>query len=133
MKLSLRTEYAILALLFLARNSKGKFLSAETISKKCSIPYRFLEQILASLKRAKYLKSVKGQKGGYCLSKSLAKISIAEIIRLFDGPLAPTKAVSKYFYHSTPIEKEEKLLGILQDIRDSISKKLESTNLKKLL
>jgi len=54
-------------------------------------------------------------------------MSIADVIRLFDGALAPTQSVSEYFYESTPIEKEEKMIEIFKDIRDYVAKKLEET------
>ncbi|MFA5160358.1 MAG: Rrf2 family transcriptional regulator, partial [Candidatus Omnitrophota bacterium] len=61
------------------------------------------------------------------LSRPADKITIAEVVRLFDGPLAPTESVSRYFYKPTPIEKEKKLLGLMRDIRNQIAKKLEKT------
>jgi len=54
---------------------------------------------------------------------------LSEIIRLFDGALAPTESASKYFYEPTPIEKEKKLLKLFKGLRDYISNKLEGTTL----
>jgi DNA-binding IscR family transcriptional regulator len=56
-------------------------------------------------------------------------VSLAEVIRLFDGALAPTESVSKYFYESTPVEKERNLLRVFKDIRDMVSDKLEKTTI----
>jgi Rrf2 family protein len=72
---------------------------------------------------------VKGQKGGYSLAKDPEDISLAEVIRLFDGALAPTESVSENFYESTPIEKEKKLTKVFKDIRDYVSNKLEKTTI----
>jgi len=129
MKLTSRSEYALLALVYLARSNATGYVSAETIAEAQKIPAKFLEQILLALTRGKYLRSSKGQHGGYKLVKSSDKISLAEIIRLFDGALAPTESVSKYFYESTPIEKEKKLVSVFRDIRDYVSEKLENTTL----
>jgi Rrf2 family protein len=129
MKLTVKSEYAFLALLFLNRNSESGYMSVQTIAKAQGIPPKFLEQILLTLKRARYVSSVKGQKGGYKLLKPPDKISLAEIIRLFDGALAPTESVSKYFYEPTPIEKEKNLLKVFSGIRNHISEKLEKTTL----
>jgi Rrf2 family protein len=129
MKLTVKSEYAFLALLFLNRNSESGYMSVQTIAKAQGIPPKFLEQILLTLKRARYVSSVKGQKGGYKLLKPADKISLAEIIRLFDGALAPTESVSKYFYEPTPIEKEKDLLKVFSGIRNYISEKLEKTTL----
>lgn len=67
------------------------------------------------------------------MNKKPSEITIAEIIRLFDGALAPVDSVSQYFYKETPIEKNEKLLFIFQDIRDYVAEKLEKTTLFDLL
>jgi len=129
MKLTARSEYALLALLYLSRKRTGGYVSVATISKAQDIPPKFLEQILLSLKRAGYLKSSKGSGGGHSLAKPSDKISIAEIVRLFDGPLAPTESVSKYFYEPTPIKKEKKMVRLLGGIRDYIADKLENTTI----
>ena len=129
MKLTSRSEYALLALVYLARNDSDEYISVETVALAQGIPPKFLEQILLALKRAKYLKSSKGQRGGYRLAKPADKITLAEVIRLFDGALAPTESVSEYFYESTPIEKEKSLVRVFRELRDYISDKLESTTL----
>jgi Rrf2 family protein len=127
MKLTSRSEYALLALLYLARCGSEDFISIETIATAQGIPRKFLEQILLSLKRAKYLSSRQGQRGGYRLAKPADEISLAEIIRLLDGALAPTESVSRYFYEPTPIEREANLIPLFQEIRDLVSDKLEAT------
>jgi Rrf2 family cysteine metabolism transcriptional repressor len=129
MKLTSRSEYALLALVYLNRHNTGGFVSVETIALAQDIPPKFLEQILLALKRAKYLRSAKGQHGGYRLAKPANKITLAEVIRLFDGALAPTESVSQYFYESTPIEKEKSLIRVFKKIRDYVSDKLENTTI----
>jgi Rrf2 family transcriptional regulator, cysteine metabolism repressor len=129
MKLTSRSEYALLALVFLARHETDGFISVDTIAQAQTIPPKFLEQILLALKRAKYLHSVKGQRGGYKLAKPDTTISLAEIIRLFDGALAPTESVSINFYEPTPIEKEQNLVNVFTDIRNYTSNKLETTTI----
>lgn len=129
MKLTTRSEYALLALVYLARHQTDDFVSIETIAKAQGIPPKFLEQLLLALKRAHFLRSSKGQHGGYAMAKTPEQISLAEVIRLFDGALAPTESVSENFYESTPIEKEKSLTAVFKDIRDYISDKLESTTI----
>ena len=129
MKLTYRSEYALLALAHLARANPAEFVSVESISEAKRIPRKFMEQIMQALKRAHYVKSARGKQGGYCLAKPANKISLAEIIRLFDGALAPTESVSTYFYESTPIEKEKKLIKVLKDVRDYVAQKMEATTL----
>ena len=133
MKLTSRSEYALLALLFLARHGSKGLVSVNTIAKAQGIPSKFLEQILLTLKRAGYLRSFKGHHGGYALAKLPEKISLAEVVRLLDGALAPTESVSVYFFQHTPIEKEKNLIKVFKEIRDYVSKKLEHTTLKDLI
>ena len=129
MKLTSRTEYALLALIYLARQKTTGYVSVDSIAQAQNIPPKFLEQIMLALKRAHYLHSTKGQFGGYQLAKPPEKISLAEIIRLFDGALAATESVSENFYESTPIEKEKNVLKVFKDIRDYTSRILENTSI----
>lgn len=129
MKLTTRSEYGLLALVYLARHESEGFISIETIAAAQGIPPKFLEQLVLALKRAHFLRSAKGQKGGYALAKAPNQISLAEVIRLFDGALAPTESVSENFYEPTPIEKEKSLVSVFKDIRNYISHKLETTTI----
>ena len=129
MKLTTRSEYALLALVYLARQNYDGYVSVQKVSEAQEIPPKFLEQILLTLKRARILTSAKGQKGGYRLNKPPDQIVLAEVIRLFDGALAPTESVSENFYEQTPIEREERLVKVFKDIRDYVSETLETTTL----
>ena len=129
MKLTARSEYALLALVYLARNPSDDYISIDTIARAQGIPPKFLEQLMLALKRAHLLRSSKGQHGGYALAKAPDQISLAEVVRLFDGALAPTESVSQNFYESTPIEKEKSLTEVFRDIRDYVSRKLETTTI----
>lgn len=129
MKITTRSEYALLALVYLARQTSTEYISVQTIAQAQDIPAKFLEQILLTLKRARYLRSSKGKYGGYQLARPADTITLAEIIRLFDGALAPTESVSTYFYESTPVEKEPALIVVFRDIRDYIATRLEQTTL----
>jgi Rrf2 family protein len=129
MKLTNRSEYALLALVYLARQKPSLHIGGAEIAKAQNIPPKFLQQILLILKRAHYIQSFKGQQGGYRLAKPARDISIAEIVRLLDGALAPTESVSRYFYEPTPLEKEKKLIEMFSRIRDAIADTMESTTL----
>src|SRR5437660_4623394 len=98
MKLSLRGEYALRALLVLGLNYKRSVVRIQTISDQQNIPKRFLEQILNDLKSAGIVESKRGITGGYRLAKSPEQISLATVIRYIEGPLAPVSCVSEKFY-----------------------------------
>lgn len=133
MKLTTRTEYALLALAHLGRAAPDTYVSVETIARAQNIPAKFLEQILLLMKRARIVTSVKGQHGGYRLNRPASEITLAEVVRLYDGALAPTESVSENFYEPTPIEKEKNLVKLFKDIRDFVSHRLETTTLQDIL
>lgn len=129
MRLSLRSEYALLSLIHLARYTDGKS-SVEAIALSQHIPAEALTEILSALTHAKYLQSTIN---GYKLAKSADKIPVVEIIRLFDGALAPLEPVSEKGYQPAPMEKEEKLTDLFSQLQDQIIGKLENTSLADLI
>ncbi len=133
MKLTTKSEYSLLALIYIARHENDEFVKIEDICTEYDISKKYLEQLLLFLRHNRYLKTKRGSSGGYQLARPAASISIAEIVRLMDGALAPTESVSKYFYSHTPLEKEKKILGVLKDIRDYIVNKLEKLKLSDLV
>jgi Rrf2 family cysteine metabolism transcriptional repressor len=133
MRLSTRGEYASRAMLELSLRYKGGPLHSREISNAQEIPPRFLEQILLLLKRAGYLKSRKGQKGGYVLAKPPAEINVAEVIRVMDGPLAPIDCVSVMAHQACPMEKTCGLRWLWKDVRDAVAEILEKTTFADLV
>ncbi len=133
MKLSRKSEYACLALIDLSENYERGLVKILEISTRKAIPKKYLEQILLLLKGAGYVKSIKGAGGGYKLAKPPGEISVAEVVRLIDGPLAPVESVSKYFFDHTPIEQNDKLLHLFKEIRNYVSNKLENTFFDELI
>jgi len=133
MKLSTKSEYACLALIDLAENYSKGLIKSDEIAVRKKLPKKFLDQILFTLKNAGYIKSKRGADGGYRLAMDPSQITLAEILRLMDGPLAPVYSVSTYFYEKTPIEQNKKMWRILKEIRDYIAKKMENTTLADLI
>ncbi|MBE0460521.1 MAG: Rrf2 family transcriptional regulator [Candidatus Aminicenantes bacterium] len=132
MKLSTRGEYASRAMLELSLHYPNELLHIREISEAQDIPERFLEQILLLLKRAGYLRSKKGPNGGYYLAKAPSEISVAEVIRVMDGPLAPIDCVSVTAHEFCPREKYCGLKWLWKDVRDAIAKILEGTTFEDL-
>jgi len=133
MRLSTKSEYACLALIELAKNHDSEWITIEEIARRHKIPKKYLEQILLSLNRSGFTVSKRGVNGGYRLAMSPDNITVAEIIRLMDGPLAPVHSASEYFYQHTPIEKNARLLALFCEIRDYIAERLENTTFKDLI
>lgn len=117
----------------MSKHSNKGLVKIEEIAKRQHIPKKYLEQILLLLKTSGYLKSKRGAEGGYMLAKAPCKITLAEIVRLMDGALAPVESVSKYFYEKTPIEKNKPLIKVFKDIRNYIAHKMEKTTFADLI
>lgn len=84
----MKVDYAVRAMAQLAAAAGDEPVKADTIARAQSIPLKFLLGILSDLKRARLLRSQRGAEGGYWLSRPAADISLADVIRAIDGPLA---------------------------------------------
>lgn len=122
MKLSLRGEYALRALLVLGLEYDRPVVRIQTISNHQNIPKRFLEQILNDLKTAGVVQSKRGAGGGYRLAKKPEEITLASVIRHVEGALAPISCVSERFYEkcSCPDESKCAIRSVMKEIRDAI-------------
>ncbi len=133
MRLSTKGEYASRAMLELSRRYGDGPIHSREISDAQVIPQNFLEQILLLLKRAGYLKSRKGPKGGYVLAKPPGEITVAEVIRVMDGPLAPIDCVSVMARETCPMEGTCGLRWLWKDVRDAVADILERTTFADLV
>src|SRR5205809_5807386 len=98
MKLSLRGEYALRALLVLGLEYERPVVRIQAISQDQNIPKRYLEQILNDLKSAGVVQSKRGISGGYRLAQAPENVTLAHVIRHIEGALAPVSCVSERFY-----------------------------------
>lgn len=132
MKISAKAEYAVRAALELAAAVDGGGpMKAEAISRAQEIPAKFLESILLDLRRADLVRSQRGAVGGYWLAKPADAVSIADVIRAVDGPLA-------YVRGERPENVEyggaaRHLAGIWVALRASLRTVLEETTLADVL
>jgi Rrf2 family protein len=85
MQVSSRTEYGIRCLLLLSLQEKGKTLSLSQITRQESLPRHYVEQIFLKLRRAGFIKSIRGTQGGFALSMPAAEISLGAVIRVLEG------------------------------------------------
>jgi Rrf2 family protein len=92
MRLSAKADYALRASLELA-SADETHVKAEALARAQGIPLRFLEQILLDLKHAGLVASQRGAEGGYWLAKPPSEISLADVIRAVEGPLANVRGV----------------------------------------
>ncbi|MBC6401606.1 MAG: Rrf2 family transcriptional regulator [Ekhidna sp.] len=121
--ISKKTKYGLKALIHVARLGYQERVHIATIAEKESIPRKFLESIMLELRKAGYLASRKGKGGGYYLLKKPDKISISEIYRLLEGPIAPVPCVSLNFYEKCDDCDDEakcKIHLLMVQVRDRI-------------
>lgn len=88
MRISVKVDYAVRAMAQLAAEGADEPVKADTIARAQDIPLKFLLGILSDLKRARLLRSQRGAEGGYWLARPASEISLADVIRSIDGPLA---------------------------------------------
>jgi len=135
MRLSKRGEYGLRAMIFLAiaseANSQSRVIQLKEISEHEKIPGKFLEQILLSLKNAGLVHSKMGNGGGYYLVKPPSEITLGQIFRMLDGPLAPVHCVSETAYEACGCPDEETcgLRLVMRDVRTAITGILDHTTL----
>ena len=122
MKLSLRGEYALRAMLVLGLNYEQPVVRIQTISDQQNIPKRFLEQILNDLKSGGFVQSKRGMAGGYRLARRPEQITVAAIVRHVEGALAPVSCVSERFYEkcSCPDESRCAIRSVMKEVREAI-------------
>jgi len=134
MKLSLRGEYALRALLVLGLNHGQNVVPIGTICQQQNIPKRFLEQILNDLKSAGFVQSRRGAAGGYKLARRPEEISVAAIVRHLEGALAPVSCVSERFYEkcSCPDEARCAIRSVMKEVREAVVKIAERVTIADL-
>jgi Rrf2 family protein len=119
----------------LASGKSGQVVQIREIAERENIPAKFLEQILLNLKNAGFLHSKMGVGGGYYLARPADEITLGQIIRVLDGPLAPIRCVSQTAYESCGCPDEENcgLRLVMSDVHDAISNILDHTTLVDVL
>lgn len=122
MKLSVRGEYALRAVLVLGLHYDQSVVRIQTVSEEQNIPKRFLEQILNDLKSAGIVQSRRGIAGGYRLARSPEQISLAAVVRHIEGALAPVSCVSERFYEkcSCPDEARCAIRAVMAEVRAAV-------------
>lgn len=138
MRLSKKGEYAVRALVEIGLESHHRpnaLIQISTVAQRTNIPEKFLEQILLALRNGGVLRSKRGVEGGYTLAKVPEEITLGEVIRLLDGPLAPIPCVSVTSYErcSCPDEASCGLHIAMKQVRDAIAGILDAYPLSRLL
>lgn len=133
--LSMKAKYSLRALMVLARNER-KLMQTRAIAQSADVPHKFLEAILSDLKNHGMVSSKRGVLGGYQLSRPAEVITVGDIIRIMDGPLAPIRCASVTAYQPCEDCPDEALCAIrdvMTDVRVAISGVLDKRTIADLL
>jgi Rrf2 family protein len=133
--MSSKAKYAVRAAVMLARNQAEAWTATSDVAEQEKIPRKFLEAILVEMRDAGLVESRRGPSGGHRLGRPAAKISVADILRCIDGPLALTPCASRTQFG--PCKDCEAmatcpLKGVLQEARDAVAEVLENRSVQTL-
>ena len=130
--LTRKSKYGLKAMLVLAEEPGRQPMLIADLAERQQIPKKFLEAILLELKRHGLLGSKKGKGGGYFLGRDPSEITLGQIIRILDGPLALIPCVSQTAYLKCDECVDEQTCGIrlaMKDVRDATARILDNTSL----
>lgn len=120
MKISTKGTYAIQVMLDLAMHNTGENINVKKIAERQDISEKYLEQIIAVLNKAGFVRSIRGAQGGYRLSKSPSKYTVGDILRVTEGPLEP-------------VSPDESSLSVWSKLKDAIDGVVDSVTLQDLV
>ena len=110
--ISQKAKYAFKALIHLARQPKGETIQIDDIAREAGVPRKFLEHILLDLKHRGMIASRRGRAGGYALIKLPTEITIGQVLRAIDGPIAPLSCISRTAYQPCADCPDEATCGV---------------------
>jgi Rrf2 family cysteine metabolism transcriptional repressor len=133
MKLSTKGRYGVAAMYDLALHYGQGPISLKSVAQRQLISEHYLEQLMGTLRKAGYVKSVRGAQGGYALTKEPSNISVGDIVKIMEGPIAPvdcllTDAVDNECVRAGICVTR----GVWAKVRDSINEVLDSITLADL-
>lgn len=133
--LTKKAKYGLKAMAYLAGVEPGQTALVADIAAANQIPKKFLDAILSELRNAGYVYSKKGKGGGYMLARLPAEISVGDLVRTLDGPLAPIQCASRRLYRRCEDCVDESRCAVrlvMLEARDAIAKVLDNTTLDQM-
>jgi len=133
LRLSTRGHYGLKAMFDLAQHYGTEPIPLKTVAERQNISENYLEQLIATLRKTGLVKSVRGSQGGYILARDPEKITVGDIIRVMEGPIAPVDCVSEI----EPAECDQADYCITRSVwarvRDSLAELMDSISLADML
>jgi len=131
MKLSTRTRYGVRAILELAESAARKPLQLKTIAQHQEISLKYLEQLMAMLRSAGFVRSVRGSKGGYVLAKLPSQIKLSDVFNCLEGPVITAECVQNDNYCARSADCVAK--QVWAQVQQAVTNVLESITLQDLV
>ena len=133
MSVSAKCYYALRAVYALAEHSTPEPLKIAEIAEQQQIPIRFLEVILGQLKGGGFVQSRRGAEGGYRLARPSDQLTVGEVMRYIDGPIAPVDCVSQSRHKECEFHGECNFFGFWGRVRQAISDVVDRTTFADLV
>lgn len=133
MRLSTKGRYGLKAMLDLAINGQNGHIALNSIAERQNISEHYLEQLIAVLRKAGLVESMRGAQGGYILARSPKDITVGDILRTLEGSLAPVDCVVENKEHECSQADYCVTKPIWLKVRDSINKVVDSITLQDLV
>lgn len=132
MRISTKGRYAIRLMLDLASNDSGEPIRLKDVARRQDISEKYLEQIISTLNKAGFVRSVRGPQGGYSLSKKPSEYTVGQILRLTEGSLSPVECTQET---GLPCDREEGCVTriLWQKLDDAINNVVDNITLEDLL
>ncbi|WP_442753797.1 RrF2 family transcriptional regulator [Methylocystis sp. JAN1] len=133
--LTKKAKYGLKAMAYLAGVEPGQTALVADIAAANQIPKKFLDAILSELRNAGYVHSKKGKGGGYMLARLPSEISVGNLVRTLDGPLAPIQCASRRLYRRCEDCVDETHCAVrlvMMEARDAIARVLDNTTLDQM-
>jgi Rrf2 family protein len=131
MKLSTRTRYGVRAILELAANQSEEPMQINTIAHRQGISLKYLEQLMAILKSAGFVRSVRGAKGGYILAKPANQIKLSDVFNALEGPVTTVECLENENYCARVADCVAR--QVWAEVQQAIEKVLQSITLQDLV
>ncbi len=133
MKISTKGRYGLRALIDVAQHSEVEPVSISGIASRQDISERYLEQLMALLKKAGLIKSIRGAGGGYVLAKPMEEISVGDVLRALEGNLDPVECAGFQEQDSCKAAGGCVTKYVWQRINDSINRTVDEINVRQLV
>ena len=133
MNFTAKEDYGIRAVVDIAANRGTAPVQTKEIAARQGIPEQFLEQLLASMRRAGIIRSIRGAGGGYDLARSASRITVGDVLRTLSGPIAPIRCVNES--DGARCEREEAcgVAGLWQRLKTAIEDVVDTTTVQDLV